>query len=109
MKRGEIWTASGGGDYAGKGRPVLNLQDDRFGFTNSVTVCLFTTDTTGSALLRISIEPTPSNGLKQVSRLMADKVSTLPRTKMGLRIGVLGASDMKRSESAIRAFLGLAD
>jgi len=31
MRRGEIWTAAGGKDYAGKPRPVFILQDDRFG------------------------------------------------------------------------------
>ena len=28
MKRGEIWTVSGGGNYAGKARPVVVVQDD---------------------------------------------------------------------------------
>jgi mRNA interferase MazF len=29
MRRGEIWTVAGGGDYTGKPRPALILQDDR--------------------------------------------------------------------------------
>ena len=28
MKRGEIWTVSGGKDYAGKPRPVVIVQED---------------------------------------------------------------------------------
>src|SRR5512146_2838278 len=44
VKRGEIWTVAGGKDYAGKPRPVVIVQDDRFDMTNSVTVCAFTTD-----------------------------------------------------------------
>lgn len=28
MKRGEIWTVAGGGDYAGKPRPVVIVQHD---------------------------------------------------------------------------------
>src|SRR5438034_9522234 len=33
MKRGEVWTAAGGPDYAGKPRPVVVVQDDRFEHT----------------------------------------------------------------------------
>ena len=53
MKRGEIWTVAGGKDYAGKPRPVLILQDDRFDMTDSVTVCAFTTDPTDAPLFRL--------------------------------------------------------
>ena len=33
MKRGDIWTASGGHDYAGKPRPVVIVQDNSFDAT----------------------------------------------------------------------------
>ena len=46
MRRGEIWTVSGGKDYAGKPRSVVILQDDSFDATNSITICAFTTDET---------------------------------------------------------------
>ncbi len=45
MKRGEVWTVSGAG-YAGKPRPAVIVQDDRFDATASVTVRVFTTDET---------------------------------------------------------------
>lgn len=38
MRRGDIWTASGGNDYAGKPRPVVIVQDDSFDSTASITV-----------------------------------------------------------------------
>lgn len=38
MRRGEIWTVSGGNDYAGKPRPAVILQDDGFDGTASVTI-----------------------------------------------------------------------
>jgi mRNA interferase MazF len=44
MKRGEIWTGGGAKDYAGKPRPVVIIQDDRFIKLDSVTICLFTTN-----------------------------------------------------------------
>ena len=57
MRRGDIWTASGGHDYAGKPRPVVIVQDDSFDATASITVCAFTTDETDAPLIRLLIEP----------------------------------------------------
>ena len=107
MKRGEVWTVSGAG-YAGKPRPAVIIQDDRFDATASVTICAFTTDATEAPLFRISIEPSERNGLRSVSHLMADKVSTIPRQRLGERIGQLGDADVIRVNRAILVFLGLA-
>jgi mRNA interferase MazF len=63
MKRGEIWTVAGSKDYAGKPRPVVILQDDRFDATASITVCAFTTDPTEAPMFRLLIQPTDRNGL----------------------------------------------
>lgn len=108
MKRGEVWTASAGRDYAGKPRPVVVVQDDAFAATASVTICAFTTDPTEAPLFRLLVEPDGSNGLNEPSRLMADKVVTVPRTKLGRRIGQLAEADMARLNRAMVVFLGLA-
>lgn len=108
MNRGEIWTAAGGKDYAGKPRPVVIVQDDHFAATASVTICAFTTDPTDAPLFRIEIEPSETNGLKEPSRLMVDKVTTVPRDKLGERIGKLGEPDTQRLNRAILVFMGLA-
>jgi len=108
VKRGEIWTVAGGEDYAGKPRPVLIVQDDRFEKTDSVTVCAFTTDPTDAPLLRIRIEPSERNGLRAVCRLMVDKISTVPRAPVRMRIGRLADEDMLRLNRAILVFLGIA-
>jgi mRNA interferase MazF len=109
MIRGEVWTASGGGDYAGKPRPVVLVQSDRFPTGDSVTVCPFTTDPTDAPLLRLAILPAGGNGLRDASRIMVDKITTVPRAKLGRRIGRLSDTDMHRLERAILIFLGLAD
>lgn len=75
MRRGEIWTAAGGGDYTGKPRPVVVLQDDRFDVTDSITICPLTTDPDDLPLFRILIEPNERNGLDEASSIMADKVT----------------------------------
>jgi len=41
MRRGEIWTVSGGKDHAGKPRPAIILQDHSFDATSSITICAF--------------------------------------------------------------------
>lgn len=107
MRRGEIWTASGGG-YAGKPRPVVIVQSDRFD-TDSITVCPVTTDPTDVPLVRPDIEPDAANGLARISRLMTDKLTTVPRGKLGRRIGRLADQDMLRLDRAVLVFLGLAD
>ena len=108
MKRGEIWTAAGGKDYAGKPRPVVIIQDDRFDATGSITVCPFSSDPTDAPLLRLAVEPSSTNGLLIASRLMVDKITTVPKEKIGKRIGRLGNEDMLRLDRAILIFLGLA-
>jgi mRNA interferase MazF len=108
MKRGEIWTAAGGKDYAGKPRPVVILQDDRFDMTDSVTVCAFTTDPTDAPLFRLRVEPNESNGLRAVCRLMVDKITTVPKARIGVRIGRLDDEDIVRLNRAAVVFLGIA-
>jgi len=108
VKRGEVWTAAGGSDYAGKPRPVVILQDDRFDATASVTVCAFTSDPTDAPLLRLAVEPSEANGLRTTSRLMVDKITTVPKTKLGARIGRLAEADVMRLNRAMMVFLGLA-
>jgi mRNA interferase MazF len=108
MKRGEIWTASGGKDYSGKPRPVVILQDDRFHATDSITVCSFTTDPTEAPLFRLPIKPDDKNGLRAECRLMVDKITTIPKTKLGAPIGQLADEDMVRLNRALLVFLGVA-
>ncbi len=108
MRRGEIWTAAGGSGYVGKPRPVVIVQDDRFDATASVTVCAFTTDPLEAPLLRLAIRPDHENGLRDPSSLMVDKVTTIPRSKLGERVGRLGDDDMVRLGRAVLVFFGLA-
>ena len=108
MTRGEIWTAAGGKDYAGKPRPIVIVQDDRFAATSSITICAFTSDPTDAPLFRLVVEPGEANGLETVSRVMVDKVTTVPKAKLGRRIGRLADDDMVRLNRALMIFLGLA-
>jgi mRNA interferase MazF len=108
MKRGEIWTASAGSGYAGKPRPVVIVQDDHFDATASVTVCAFTTDPTDAPLFRVLVDADAVTGIREPSRLMVDKITTIPRSKLGERIGQLHDDDVIRLSRALVVFLGLA-
>lgn len=108
MRRGDIWTVAGGQDYAGKPRPAVILQDDRFGDAPSVTICAFTTDPTEAPLFRLVVEPGDRNGLRVPSRLIVDKITTVPKSKLGKALGRLDDADMVRLNRAVLVFLGLA-
>ena len=108
MRRGDIWTVAGGQDYAGKPRPAVILQDDRFADTPSVSICAFTTDPTEAPLFRLAVEPGDRNGLRVPSRLMVDKITTVPKSKLGTALGRLDDADMIRLNRAVLVFLGLA-
>ncbi|MCY3656185.1 MAG: type II toxin-antitoxin system PemK/MazF family toxin [Chloroflexi bacterium] len=108
MNRGEIWTLAGGGDYSGKARPAVILQDDQFDATDSITVCLLTTAPDDMPLFRIPVEPNGRNGLDEVSRIMVDKVTTVRKSRLGSRIGRLDDEDVVRLDRAVLVFLGLA-
>lgn len=108
MKRGEIWTVATGADYTGKPRPAVIVQDDDFDRTLSITICAFTTDPTEAPLFRIRIQPSERNGLRAECSLMVDKLTTVPKAKLGSRIGRLDDEDVLPLNQAILVFLGLA-
>jgi mRNA interferase MazF len=108
MKRGEIWTMAGGPGYASQPRLVVIIQDDAFDETASIIVCLVTSEAIEAPILRLPVEPTTENGLHQTSQLMVDKVVTVPRGRLGQRIGQLSDDDLLRLNRSLLVFLGLA-
>ena len=108
MRRGDIWTVSGGKDYASKPRPVVIVQDDSFDATASITICAFTTDETDAPLFRLLVEPNEQNGLRSSCRLMVDKITTVPKFKIGNHVGRLDDKDILRLNQSVMVFLGLA-
>lgn len=108
MTRGEIYTAAARGPYTGKPRPVVILQDDRFDATASITVCPFTTNPVEAPLLRLPIHPSEENGLDQARQLMIDKVTTMPRSSLGARLGRLRDDELVALNRSLIVFFGLA-
>ncbi len=71
-------------------------------------MCPLTSEPVEAPILRLLVEPTPENGLRNTSRLMVDKVTTVPKSRLGLRIGCLADHDMLRLNRSLLVFLGLA-
>jgi mRNA interferase MazF len=107
MKRGDIVSVAMKGVYTGKPRPALIVQSDLFGETDSITICLMTSDKTSAPLGRIEVVPTRQNGLKIPCSIMIDKIVTVPRTSIGKRIGTLDAETVMRMERSLALFLGI--
>lgn len=102
--RGDLVTVSLSGDY-GKPRPALVIQSDLLGELESVVLCPITSDLR-NALFRVTVEPTPGNGLYSLSQVMTDKISTLPRAKLGAVFGRLDEDRMKAVERALLVVIG---
>ena len=62
-----------------------------------------------SADFRITIEPSPENGLRETSQVMVDKPVTIRRDRVGQVIGRLNATQMAQVNTAIALVMGLAD
>ena len=108
MTRGEIYTAAARGACSGKPRSVLIVQDDHFDATASVTVCPFTTSPVETPLIRISVQPSETNGLDQPSSLMVDRLTTVPRSGLGERLGRLRDDELAQLNRSLMVFVGLA-
>ncbi|CAK0771977.1 putative endoribonuclease MazF [Gammaproteobacteria bacterium] len=95
------------GDF-GKPRPALTIQADQFDEHATVTVLLVSSALIDAPLLRITVQPNASNGLREVSQVMVDKTMTVRREKLGPAFGLLDADIMLRVERCLAVFLGIA-
>lgn len=106
MKRGDIVIAVLPGDY-GKPRPTVVVQDDRLQRLDSVIVCPLTSDVMGAGLLRITLDPSPANGLKKRSEVMVEKLMAIDRSRCREVAGRLDAATMAEIDGRLRLVLGL--
>ena len=109
MKRGEIWTVAGGAAYAGRPRPAVIVQDDRFDASDSIVVCPLTTDPTAAPIFRLPIQPGARSGVRAPCRIMVDKLTAVPRRRLGRLVGFLASEEVKALNRAIFVFLGLSE
>jgi mRNA interferase MazF len=107
MKRGDFVTIALQGDF-GKPRPALIVQSDHFDAHPTVTVLLISSALVEAPLIRVTVEPDESNGLRTPSQIMVDKAMTVMRGKVGPAFGRLGGDRMLEVERRLALFLGIA-
>lgn len=99
-------TVVSSGDY-GKSRPALIVQADAYAGHPSLTVLPLTSELHNMPLLRVTVEPGESTGLHLRSQVMVDKATTIPRAKVGSRIGRLDEATLASVGRALATFLGI--
>ncbi len=107
VRRGDLVTIVLPGDF-GKPRPALVIQSDLFDSSATVTVLLVSGTMVEAPLFRLSVEPTPENGLHKPSQIMVDKAMTVKRDKLGETFGRLDDGTMVAVNRALAVFLGFA-
>ena len=105
IQRGDLVAVSLQGDY-GKPRPALIIQSNLLTDLDSVVLCPVTSDLR-NAVFRVTVEPNPGNGLRTLSQVMVDKISTLPRTKISEPFGRFDDERMKAIDRALLLVIGL--
>jgi mRNA interferase MazF len=84
------------------------IQSDHFEAHPTVTVLLVSSAMVEAPLLRVTVDPDASNGLRAPSQIMVDKAMTVMRGKVGPSFGRLNADRMLEVERRLALFLGIA-
>jgi mRNA interferase MazF len=106
IKRGDIWTGVGRGDYAGKPRPMLILESEEFYENGSDIVALITSeDELLSDILRYKLKATAENGLGHDSFVCLDKMAAISVTNLRTYCGKVSDEDMFEVEKRIARIL----
>jgi mRNA interferase MazF len=106
MKRGDVVIATAPG-FGTKPRPYIVIQSDDYAVLTTQILMPTTSDLADPpSLLRVRIEPTQANGLREISDVMAD--ITVRVGKIHQHIGRVSAADLLRVEQALALVLGFA-
>lgn len=103
LKRGELVTVRIEKD---KSRPSVVVQSDLFTTPRSITVIPITTTIT-SLPIRVRIQPSKKNGLRETSEIMVDKITTLDYEKIGDSCGHIEEDVLLKVDENLTKFLGL--
>ena len=108
LRRGDLVVIAMSGDY-GKPRPALVVQADLFNDAHaSVTVIPVTSTVIDAPLFRLTLSPSPGNGLRALSQVMIDKVTTVPRMRLGPTIGRVEDDVLLQVSRALALWVGIA-
>ena len=104
MKRGDIVTVA-----SGKPRPAVVVQSDHLLPYPMVIVVPFTSeiDARPPPFTRITIDPSPTNGLRKVLQIMVDRIIGLPASSLRRAMGRLEDEKMTELTRLLALWLGL--
>jgi mRNA interferase MazF len=104
MKRGDIVTVA-----SGKPRPAVVVQSNHLLPYPMVIVIPFTSEieTRPPPFTRITIDPSPANGLRRVSQLMIDRIIGLPAGTLRSAGGRLEDHQMTEITRLLALWLGI--
>lgn len=104
MKRGDIVTVA-----AGKPRPAIVVQSDHLLPYPMVIVVPLTSDIEGRPppFTRITVDPTPANGLRRVSQIMVDRIIGLPAAGLRPTNGRIEEEKLTELTRLLALWLGL--
>lgn len=106
--RGDLVTVAAPGDF-GKPRPAVVIQSDVLtgAEVETVLVCLISSHVVDTARFRLTVEPDEDNGLLRTSQIMADKIVSMPRVRIGRKIGQMDDETMQRLNRTLAFVIGL--
>jgi mRNA interferase MazF len=108
LKRGDLVVVAVPGDH-GKPRPALVVQADVFNEAHaSVTLVPVTSTLVDAPLFRLTVAPSPGNGLRALSQIMIDKVTTVARTRIGRTIGRVEDDLLLQVSRSLALWVGIA-
>lgn len=107
MTRGDLVTIAQPGDFS-KPRPALVIQANQFDHTGTVAVLLVTGTLVDAPLLRVTVQPAESNGLRKTSQIMVDKPMAVRRDRVSGVFGRVGDETMLAVSRSLAVFLGIA-
>jgi len=109
MRRGDIVTVISSGDF-GKPRPAVIIQGDSLNLAkpNSTIVALITSSLQDAPLLRLTLEPSPENGLKKLSQIQSNRIMSIRTDRIGANIGRLNGNQQVELNRLLALSIGLA-
>lgn len=106
LSRGDIVTVALQGTH-GKPRPAVIVQRTDTLAHTMIVICPITSELRKTTpLVRVTLDPSPSNGLRTVSQVMIDRVVSAPSDKLGPCIGQLSDDVMTELSRRLAFWLG---
>lgn len=106
MKRGDLITVAMAGDF-GKPRPAIVIQTDYVQFTDTILICMITSDLTSPSPFRTNIPSNAQTRLTKPSQVMADKTFAALRKRCGPVFGQAGDVVMTDLGIALAFVMGI--